>query len=608
MADHIEQALHDLASLATVALDVPVALITLVADEGEHLEVGVSRDSNEVLQAPRLSALLPDDHRLLLVIDDASANPRLAAHPMVAGTRGIRFYLESPILSAHGTRVGALVVYARTPMTIDARQIALVRGISNRIVAELQRRDAAGAMPATLDDERLALRSAAAVYRLLVEESGDAVVVVDGTTLRIVETNESACVLTGYAREELLQLKTSDLVLPEDVPILLEAINAIKAGGRLEATRRLRRKDGSLVWCDITSKELPDGRRLSLVRNVSERVRMEEERAAILERVTDGFIALDSDGRFTWLNEQAAATFDRVAQDIIGLNMWEEFAENISQPLRDACDKVMRTQVPIRFEDYYLPHDRWYEDRIFPSSTGVSIFFADITERKRAERVLHDSADQLRRLTQRLNDVREQEQAHLSRELHDRLGHSLTMLKLGLARYVARAASTDASAAEHAQQLNAEIDAAIDTTRQLSAELRPPMLDDFGLAAALEWAGKRFARRTGLLCHLELDECVIERHIARALYAISQEALTNVVRHASAHAVTLRLSEQEHQVCLEISDDGVGIADLARANHSGLGMLGMRERAAAVGATIEIVANAGGGTCLRVVAPAGATA
>ena len=330
-----------------------------------------------------------------------------------------------------------------------------------------------------------------------------------------------------------------------------------------------------------------------------------KERAAILERVNDGFISLDADGRFAWLNEQAAATFDRVAQDLVGLNIWEEFADDLSQPLRQACEQVMRTQVPVRFEDYYAPHDRWYEDRIFPSRTGLSIFFSDITERKRAEQGLHESADQLRRLTQRLNDVREQEQAHLSRELHDRLGHSLTMLKLGLARLAENSSATDDDRTERTEQLNHEIDSAIDTTRQLSSELRPPMLDDFGLAAALEWSGKQFSTRSGIAVNLELDECEVESHTARALYAISQEALTNVLRHASAHEVTLRLSEQHGQVCLEISDDGIGIPDLNRANHSGLGMLGMRERAAAVGATIEFVPTVAQGTSIKVRVSAG---
>ncbi|MEO7358806.1 MAG: PAS domain-containing protein [Gemmatimonadaceae bacterium] len=163
--------------------------------------------------------------------------------------------------------------------------------------------------------------------------------------------------------------------MPEDVPALLEAIKAFGVVTRIEAIRRIRRKDGSLIWCEITTTELSDGRRQNVVRNVSERIRMEEERAAILDKVNDGFIALNADGRFAWLNEQAAATFDRVAQDLIGLNIWEEFNEGMSLPFKHACQQVMRTDTPMRIADYYQPHDRWYEVRIFPSRTGLSIFF-----------------------------------------------------------------------------------------------------------------------------------------------------------------------------------------------------------------------------------------
>ncbi|MEO7358807.1 MAG: PAS domain S-box protein [Gemmatimonadaceae bacterium] len=203
VADHIDRALHDLASLATVALDAPVAIISVATNGVERLEAAVSSGNDRLMVAPRLSALLPVDERLLLVIDDASADPRLALHEMVSGTPHIRFYLESPILSATGVRVGALVVYAFTPHKIDARQAALVRGISNRIEGELQRRDVAGTSPSMLDDERVALRNAAAAYRLMIEQSDDVLVLVDGGSLRILEVNPSASTFTGFTREEL---------------------------------------------------------------------------------------------------------------------------------------------------------------------------------------------------------------------------------------------------------------------------------------------------------------------------------------------------------------------------------------------------------------------
>lgn len=728
------QAFYDLAALAALTVDVPMALISMVEDGQERFQAWVGFDDLPVSPSIlRLAARDPLAASEMLVVSDTHTDPRFTDYLALAATQRVRFYLEAPICAATGERAGTLVLLGPDPRTPDARQLALVRGILNRIVAEVDRARLEPLRPgdeSALEQERRALRDSAAVYRMLVEQSGDGIFVVDGSSLRIVEVNESAVALTGYSRSELLQLRTSDLVMAEDVPILMNAISSIQAGKRVIATRRLRRKDGSLFWCEVITKALPDGRRQSLVRNVSERIRMEEERAALLERVTDAFIALDADGRFTWVNEKAAQTFGRRAEDMLGRSLWLDFGATLSQRLKAACEEVMRTQIPVTIEDFYEPHGRWYEDRIFPSATGLSIFFSDITERKKAEaelnlsearfrvlveegadvvvmltaegvftwvspsvtrvlgwatsdmvgstavdflhpddrdatadvfvsamqqpgytgfaefgvrhkdgsyrtirgfgvnrfddpvfgafvgswhditeqreaeRVLVSSADSLRRLTQRLQAVREEEQAHLSRELHDQLGQSMTMLKLGLSRVMTLITNGDAAALDKAKQVSADVDGLIDMTRRISADLRPPMLDDFGLASALEWAGQRFATRTGIECRTTLEECAVSTDAARALYAIAQESLTNIVRHAQATVVTITLGTGADGVRLEVTDNGVGIARAPTREGGGLGMLGMRERAAAIGAALTVSPADGGGTAIAAVLPA----
>lgn len=240
------------------------------------------------------------------------------------------------------------------------------------------------------------------------------------------------------------------------------------------------------------------------------------------------------------------------------------------------------------------------EDPVFHAFVGS---WHDITEQRAAERVLESSEEQLRLLTQRLQSVRDEEQARLSRELHDRLGHSLTMLKLSLSRLDTQLAAEAAGTRAQSRAALAEVDEAIETTRHLSSELRPPMLDDFGLAAALEWASQRFTKRTGIACTLDLAECTIERPSARALFAITQEALTNVVRHAQAHAVVLRLALVQDAFELAVMDDGVGVPPGLDDTTGGLGLLGMRERAASIGASVRIHPRQGGGTTVRIRLP-----
>ena len=457
-------------------------------------------------------------------------------------------------------------------------------------------------------------RDLAALAALAVMAPAALVGVLDGASERVVASVGLSVTDTPPRLTRLVPADGAPVALAAPPPdpiipatIVVEAALLREDGARIGTLQLWRNAPGAVEARDLT---IVHGIAAQIVHELgraeAERQHIAMERAAILERVTEAYFALDRDGRIIDINDRAAATFDRVPEDLVGRVMWEEFGETLSQRLRDGCERVLRTQIPITIEDFYEPHARWYEDRIFPSHAGLSVFFSDITERKTAEHVLTTSAEQLRRLTQRLQVVREEEQAHLSRELHDRLGQSLTMLKLGLSRVTALIARQDPAALDRAKQLNAEVDALIDTTRRISSDLRPPMLDDFGLASALEWAGQRFASRTGLLCVTALDECDVSTDAARAMYAITQEALTNVVRHAAARCVTLRLRQDGDDVVLSVLDDGVGISEAAALGGAGLGLLGLRERAAAIGATVTVARRDAGGSKVEVRCPVGA--
>lgn len=221
----------------------------------------------------------------------------------------------------------------------------------------------------------------------------------------------------------------------------------------------------------------------------------------------------------------------------------------------------------------------------------------DITHRKRAEEQLQASRAALRLLATRHQDVREDERTRIAREIHDSLGQSLTALKLQLAAAQAVAAVAPALGArlrETAQM----VDDLIKSVRRIASDLRPPILDHLGLPAALEWLAQDFARRTGIACRATLrpfDAAISDEH-ATALFRIVQEALTNVSRHAAATAVDLDLGIEGGCVALQIRDNGLGIAERVASGPGSLGILGMRERAAALGGVLEVVPRAGGGT------------
>src|SRR5438552_12367506 len=224
--------------------------------------------------------------------------------------------------------------------------------------------------------------------------------------------------------------------------------------------------------------------------------------------------------------------------------------------------------------------------------------FRDITEAKRAEEQLRASRAALRSLATRQQDIREDERTRIAREIHDSLGQALTALKLQL---VAAHEMVDAKAPEIAERLcetAAMVDELVKIVRRIATELRPPILDQLGLPAAVEWLAQDFSRRRGITCDVTLLPVngAITDELATALFRIVQEGLTNVSRHAGASHVQISLGLSGGCVTLEIGDDGRGITEAATTGPQSLGILGMRERAAALGGVLEVMPRTGGGT------------
>ncbi|WHZ22026.1 MAG: hypothetical protein OJF47_001138 [Nitrospira sp.] len=234
----------------------------------------------------------------------------------------------------------------------------------------------------------------------------------------------------------------------------------------------------------------------------------------------------------------------------------------------------------------------------------------DMTEQRETRHRLQQSLDQLRMLSRRLESVREEEQRRLAREIHDELGALMTSMKLDLAQMTDWLIDAGlGTAATPLQRKVASLDKTLDQTitvvQRIAADLRPGVLDDLGLIAAIQWQAKTFKSRTGIHCDVitDTDDVQIDPEQATALFRICQEALTNVARHAHATAVVIRFSETAGQVLLEIEDDGRGIPAEKLTDRMSLGLLGMRERAELSGGEVHITGNLGKGTVIIVRMP-----
>ena len=228
----------------------------------------------------------------------------------------------------------------------------------------------------------------------------------------------------------------------------------------------------------------------------------------------------------------------------------------------------------------------------------------DITAQHEAHEELHLSREQLRALAFRLETVREEERTDISREIHDELGQALTGLKLDIA-WMKRRLPSDHAMIEQCTSILARIDQALNAVRRIATELRPSVLDQLGLAAALEWQGQEFGARTGIhvAMNIAVDGCTIPDQLGTSAFRILQESLTNVARHSMATHVDVRLTQTPTAFTLEIADNGVGFPQRRLEGTSSLGVLGMRERAFACGGDFSISCQPGGGTTVLLRVP-----
>lgn len=229
----------------------------------------------------------------------------------------------------------------------------------------------------------------------------------------------------------------------------------------------------------------------------------------------------------------------------------------------------------------------------------------DVTDRRQTEERLRESQRRLRALTARREAILEEERARISREIHDELGQILTASKLDVAWVRDSLPAAPDEIRTRLADLASRLDATVKTVRRITTELRPVVLDQLGLAPAVEWLARDFAHRTGLACSVRanLEAHVLPRETSTALFRILQEALTNVARHAGAGAVRVELWAVDHTVCLAVSDDGRGISGDEVSRADGLGIMGMRERAILLGGALELSPIQPSGTRLSVWAP-----
>jgi len=460
---------------------------------------------------------------------------------------------------------------------------------------------------------------------------GEAVIATDKDG-RITFLNSVAAALTGWQPEEALNQPIGDVLRLVNEESGMTADN--------EVLRVLKDKQILAVanHVDLVTR---DGRELAvehsaapilaakgivigvvlILRDVSER-RQERiataEQAALLELTQNSVFVIDLEGRVQFWSHGSEVMFGYTKAEAAGMIAHDLLSTEFPGSFAEITAKLMRT-------------GHWEGDLIETAKDGkrvvvsgrwalqmgkrgapprVLVVSSDITERKQGEEMVILQREQLRALADRLERVREEDRKRVARDLHDEIGQILTSIKMDMKWISRRLPDSDGEVRNRLQESLESVDEGVKVVRAICSRMRPGVLDDLGLAAAIEWQAGEFESRNGVRCQVTVPP--VDLHMdgdrATAAFRIFQECLTNVVRHAEAKLVRVDLSQEDERIVLVVEDDGVGFLGPDLSSTAGsLGLLGMKERAQACGGDVRISSSPGNGTTVTIRVPLDAT-
>ncbi|MBI5475003.1 MAG: PAS domain-containing sensor histidine kinase [Ignavibacteriae bacterium] len=475
------------------------------------------------------------------------------------------------------------------------------------------------------DRERLeqALHLSEARYRQLIENLNEGIWVIDEdacTTL----VNHRMAEMLGLSVDQMVGKPLFDFLQKENIPRATEALSLLRTGVHERREYEFIKSDGSRVRTTMETYPLFDAKGeyaggVAAILDITESSRAEamlketEERFRglfnySLEGVAVHDIVLNDKGEpvdyiFRMANPMFEALTGLRVNDILGKRVTEVYPGIKELNFIEIFGHVALSGVPTSFQIYFETLKKHVSISAYQVGKGrFATALHDVTERIETEKALQDSINQLHRLSERLQQLREEERKSISRDVHDELGQVITALRLELMAIV-RLENRNGSAFDQKIKSILELtESAIKTVQDISTRLRPGLLDDLGLVAAIEWQAEEFQKRSGVECSVALppEDLQIDPERSTTIFRILQEALTNVARHAQASRVIISLSETGETLALSVTDNGIGIPEEILEGPSSLGLLGMKERLRPYNGVLTIRRVQGGGTELRI--------
>ncbi|HUX25049.1 MAG TPA: PAS domain S-box protein, partial [Burkholderiales bacterium] len=579
---------------------IPHESVWYAADLARHAEfIRASRSVRALMDVGRFIHLVLHEKKPVWLpnITEAHGFARRAA----ALADGLRSAFAFPVV-VQGEVVAFTEFYADTPRPIDLELVGASEIIAAQIAHLIER------SRAMRRQEQLAV---------IVENSDDAIFSC-GLDRTILTWNAAAERLFGYAAAEVIGCDALLLVPTEQRAEAALKMARLQEGKPVPTYEAVRLgKDGRRVEVSGTLSPIRDlsenltGVSLTM-RDIGGRKRAERERAqlaAIVESSNDAILIRGLDGAILSWNAAAERLFGWSAREAVGQPIDLIMPPERTGTQRRFIERTARSETLSPVETIHLRKDgariptqitfspvRDQQGKVIAHSYTAR----DMTEFKRKEETLRGYASRLSKLAYRLRTVEEKERHAISRELHDRIGQELSALGLILGSLGAKLSQESLRAVEkQMHDMQALLKSIVENVRDVMAELRPPVLDDYGLLAALRQLASELAQRSGIAADLSGVDLQprLPPIVETAMFRISQEALNNIAKHAQAKHVEISLHEVSGRVILDIADDGVGFdPNETPPDNQHWGLTTMRERAEAVGVVFRVESSAGAGT------------
>ena len=464
------------------------------------------------------------------------------------------------------------------------------------------------------------LRKSEERYRSVVEDQTELICrcLPDGT---ITFVNKAYCRYFGKTRDELIGQSYLPFIAVEDQERLKKHIARLNKENPVAVIEnRVIAPGGSIRWQQWTNRALFDeqgrivelqstGRDITDRKTAEEKLKVSEETYRLLIENVNESIVVAQDGVLKFVNPKAVQLMGYSKEEILSRPFIEFVQPDDREMVSVNYAKRMKgEEVPGNYSFRVVTKDgviRWLELSAvlftWEGRPATLNFLSDITERKKAEEELKKSHEQIRNFAKRLAEAEEIERQKIARELHDQVGQNLTALGINLS--ILRNQLSDTLTEQTDARINDSMSILAETAkriRDVMSDLRPSVLDDYGLMAAIRWLSERISKRTGLTIRVEDQDTKVDlpSETEITLFRIAQELLTNITKHARATEVSIRLDSMDDRVQFVIADNGVGFDPTAfdQTGESRWGLLNVRERTDAIDGILMISSSPGQGT------------